>query len=323
MLFHKYCNTTYNPFFAFAALNLKQNPLKDKKLFKLIDQNQALKAIMDHIQKLGTSSGASSGKQGAKEQTKSEERVMNQIVIKKFDEDFKILYDVSVKDVRSFILCCVVNNLQFTAATMKEFLQFQTKLHDTTCRKRELATIATHDLERIASATLRYAAKHKDFVKIQPLNRNEKVYTGTEYFESLKHEAEVLRKEKKRSQVSGVYKFLTLLEDKSQYAFLETDTNVCLSLPPLTNSENTKMSLSTKRLLMEVTSHHSAAACSKVMSELISKLSEMANATENNTLEIQQVRIMNPLDGSLKTLYPSKTDLIELESSNTTQIIRT
>ncbi|KAG5671827.1 hypothetical protein PVAND_002002 [Polypedilum vanderplanki] len=304
----------------FKTLNLKDNPLKDKKLFKFIDQNQSLKAIIDHIQKLGISS-ESSTKENDKKQTKSEsEQKMNEIVIKKFEDDFKIDYDPSVKDVRNFILCCIVNNLQFTPSNMKDFLQFQTKLHDTTCKKRELATIATHDLDLINSKNLRYAAKHKDDVKIQPLNRGDKMYTGSEYFEILKQEADSIRKEKKRSQVTGVYKFLQLLEDKSHFAILETDTGVCLSLPPLTNSENTKMSLNTKRLLIEVTSHHCAAICNKVMSELVSKLNDMNHVMEINTLELQQVKIV-VTDGSIKTLYPSKIDLNELENS-TTKIIR-
>lgn len=269
---------------------------------------------MDHIQKLGISSEGSVKLDPKDKQNKSESDLeKRKIVIKKFDDDFKIEYDQSVKDVRGFILCCLVNNLQFNTANLKEFLQFQTKLHDTICKKRELATIATHDFKLIPSKQLKYAAKHKDEIKIQPLNRGEKIYSGSEYFEALKNEAEAFRKEKKRSQVTGVYKFLQLLEDKIDFAFLETDSHVCLSLPPLTNSENTKMSANTTQLLIEVTSHHNAAICNKLMQELISKLNEISHAMGNNTLELQQVKIVGN-DGILKTLYPSKIDLKELEN---------
>lgn len=274
---------------------------------------------MDHIQKLGFSSEGkeSSNKKSESNHSNSTEQ---KIVIKKFDENFKIEYDQTVKEVRGFILCCLVDNVQFDANNMKEFLQFQTKLHDTLCKKRELATIATHDFSLITSKHLKYAAKNKNDIKIQPLNRGGKVLTGAEYFEILKHEAEAFRKEKKRSQVSGIHKFLQLLEDKSEFAFLETDSNICLSLPPLTNSENTKMSTATKQLLIEVTSHHNAAICNKVMQELIVKLNEMNHAMGINNLELQQVRIVAN-DGTLKTLYPSKIDLKELES-DALQIIR-
>lgn len=276
---------------------------------------------MDHIQKMGIGSADEKSK---KSKTKSESshgsEASNKIVIKKFDDEFKVEYDQSVKDVRGFILCCLVHNLQFNVTSMKEFLQFQTKLHDTVCKKRELATIASHDFKLIPSKHLRYAAKDKNDIKIQPLNRGDKMLTGSEYFEILQQEADAFRKEKKRSQVTGVYKFLQLLVDQTNFAFLETDTQVCLSLPPMTNSEQTKMSTNTTSLLIEVTSHLNAAICNKVMQELIVKLMDINRTAGSDILELQQVRIVGN-DGILKTLYPSKVDLKELETDSL-QIIR-
>ena len=69
-------------------------------------------------------------------------------------------------------------------------------------------------------------------------------------------------------------------------------------------------------MLMEVTSHHNAAICNEVMLELIKKLHHIMNGS----LELQQVRIVTS-DGTLKTLYPSKIDLKELESEET-KVIR-
>lgn len=305
---------------------MKQNPLKDKKLFKFIDQNQALKAIMDHITKMGISAPTPTGDNVKKNRKNSEPEPepiakSNQIVIKKFDEAFKIVYDPSVKDVRSFILCCIINNVQLSPAQLKEFLQFQTKLHDGMLKKRELGTIATHDLDLITSKTLRYAAKNKDDIKIHPLGRPN-IVTANEYYNSLKSEAEAIRKEKKRSQYTGVYKFLHLLDDADNFAFLETDTGNTLSLPPLTNSDVTKLSTNTKRILIEVTSSAHASFCNQVMSALLSKALEFGIPAEGDTkiLEIEQVRIINS-DSNLKTLFPSKVDLQELESA-TMQIIR-
>lgn len=297
-----------------TALNLKQNPLKDKKLNKFVEQNQALKAIIDHIHKLGISTSSANSEEKVNGKTESESKA-SRVEIAKFDDNFKIEYDMSVKEVRGFILCCIVNNLDLNATSLKEFLQFQTKLHDTICKKRELATIATHDLGLIpASKHLRYAAKHKDEIQIHPL-RASKVVSGSAYFTNLEKEAEAIRKEKKRNQVTGVYKFLDLLKGKNEFAFLETaDTKVCLSLPPLTNSDVTKLSTNTKQMLIEITSHFNAAICNQVMLEMIKKLHQIMNGA----LELQQVRITS--DGTLKTLYPSKVDLKELESE--IQVIR-
>lgn len=298
---------------------MKQNPLKDKKLFKFIEQNQALKAIMDHISKLGLAPATPAvTKDKTKKQPEPEKpQKANVVVVKKFDE-FKIIFDSSVKDIRGFILCCIINNLQLTPASLKEFLQFQTKLHDGLCKKRELATIATHDVDLMSTKLLRYAAKHKDEIKIHPLGRPN-VVTANDYYTSLKAEAEAIRKEKKRSQFTGIHKFLHLLDDQENFAFLETETGTTLSLPPLTNSDVTKLSVNTKKILVEITSSASAAICSQVMTALLRKALELTDG-ESKTLELEQVRIVNT-DGNLKTIFPSKVDLQELEN-DTTQIIR-
>lgn len=305
-----------------SALNMKQNPLKDKKLFKFIDQNQALKAIMDHIAKLGLSSPLPAGNDVKKDSKKSEsvEKIekRNQIVIKKCDENFKIVFHPSVKDIRGFILCCIITNVHLTATGLKEFLQFQTKLHDGVCKKRELATIATHDFDLIPSKALRYAAKLKDDIEIKPLGRG-KVVTANEYYIKLTAEADAIRKEKKRSQFTGIHKFLHLLDDQANFAFLETDTGTTISLPPLTNSDVTKLSVNTKKILVEVTSSANAPICNQVMSQLLLKALEMnmsSSSEESSTLEVEQVRIVN-IDGNLKTVYPSKIDLNELENEIT------
>jgi Leucine rich repeat len=301
-------------------LNLKENPLKDKRLSKYIHQNQALKIIIDHIQKFGISLTPSINERDENKimSTLKNER-LNQIVIKKFDEDFRVDYDASVKDIRSFILCCVVNNFELSAPKLKEFLQFQTKLHETICKKREAATIATHDFDTLNPKYLCYAAKHKNEVKIQPLNRRSTL-TGSEYFDILRQEADAYRKEKKRSQVPGLFKFLQLLEDKKEFAFLEIKNGPTISLPPLTNSEITKMNCSTRRVFIEVTSNQNAAICNQIMVEMVRKMHEMNSTSDNNVLELQQVKITTT-NNELKTLFPSKLDLKELESDKL-QIIR-
>lgn len=303
--------------------------MKDKKLFKFIDQNQALKAIMDHITKLGVAPKASAEPDSTEASSKAPEPVKmskaNQVIIKKFDENLKFIYDSSVKDVRTHIVCCIIDNVELTPSAFKAFLQFQTKLHEGICKKRELATIATHDLALIPSKSLRYAAKNKNDIQIQPLGRPN-VITATEYYNKLKAEAEAIRKEKKRSQFTGVYKYLHLLDDQENFAFFETDTGITLSLPPMTNSDVTKLSTNTKKILVEVTSSVSASICQQVMSQLLSKALELnltassSDADEKLTLELEQVRFVG-LDGNLKSVYPSKVDLEELEN-DTTQVIR-
>ncbi len=74
-----------------------------------------------------------------------------------------------------------------------------------------------------------------------PLGRKYPI-TGMEYYEKLSDEAEAERKQKKRNQLSGIYKYLSLVEaNKSRFPYVRDSLNNIISLPPLTNSEETKV----------------------------------------------------------------------------------
>lgn len=55
----------------------------------------------------------------------------------------------AVKNVREYLIGCIVNNINFTEESFKKFIQLQNKLHDSVCEKRNVATIATHDFNKL------------------------------------------------------------------------------------------------------------------------------------------------------------------------------
>lgn len=129
----------------------------------------------------------------------------------------------------------------------REFLQIQTKLHETVCGKREKSTIATHDLNKLPRPLdpslgfpLRYTAKEPNQLRIQPLGKP-KVVTAVELYNELKAEAEAIRKQKQRNTYSGIHKYLKLLENQTKFACLEDALGNVISLPPLTNGDSTKV----------------------------------------------------------------------------------
>lgn len=65
--------------------------------------------------------------------------------------------------------------------------------------------------------------------------------TGLELFTALQTEANALRKEKKRNTYSGIHKYLYLLEGRPQYPCLVTGQGEIISLPPITNSDISKV----------------------------------------------------------------------------------
>lgn len=127
---------------------------------KLVDQcrtKQILDYIRDHCPKSDQAqpAGKGKGKKGKKEETPPEDTesdLCHSMKILHVEDDIlRVKINESlVSAVRPYILCCIVHDLSFDETSFKKFIQLQTKLHDTVCDKRNVATIATHDLNKIA-----------------------------------------------------------------------------------------------------------------------------------------------------------------------------
>ena len=86
-----------------------------------------------------------------------------------FNEEYpEIAVDNEVNDVRPFLVCCYVSGLDLGGDNLKKFLRLQTKLHKGVCGNRTVATIATHDRERITGPLL-FTAKLPSELSIVPL----------------------------------------------------------------------------------------------------------------------------------------------------------
>ncbi|XP_012266758.2 leucine-rich repeat-containing protein 47-like [Athalia rosae] len=311
-------------------LNLKGNPLSDKRLWKLVDQcrtKQVLDYVRQHCPKSGENSGgggkSKKGKKGQKSSETNDGNVnsMEQLthklrVLKVMEETPVIQITEHVKSVRPHIVACIVRNLSFTEESFRKFIQLQTKLHEGICEKRNAATIATHDLDLITPGNLTYTAKPPKEIEIKPLMRH-KLYTGAALFQHLQTEADNLRREKKRNVYSGIHRYLYLLEGKSLYPCLLDSANQVISFPPITNSDITKMSANTKNMFVEVTSATSQKVCSKVADQFLSELvmlglgcsAETEKSENYHNLLVEQIKVVD-LEGNMKVVYPSRSDLI-------------
>ncbi|KYO31398.1 leucine-rich repeat-containing protein 47 [Alligator mississippiensis] len=341
-------------------INFKGNKLKDKRLEKMVNGCQT-KSILEYLRVGGRGGGKGKGKQdnvdkeegrkkkrerrqkkdsGDGEQDELEE--VNKLLIKvlHISENLAplvIKVSPNIKEVRPFIVCCVVKGMNLKPGNaLKRFLSAQTKLHEDICEKRTAATIATHDLQLIKGPLL-YDAQPPNDLKIIPLGRKE--IKAKDLVRQLQLEAEEQRKQKKRQNISGLHKYLHLLDGKENYPCLVDAEGAVISFPPITNSDKTKIKKSTSELFLEVTSGVSLQICKDIMDMLILKMAELNKFTlenkeevsvsddesdvisgppnlnpsqtvhhENTPLIVEQVRVVD-IDGNLKVLYPSKTDL--------------
>ncbi|XP_029689128.1 leucine-rich repeat-containing protein 47 [Takifugu rubripes] len=327
-------------------INFRGNKLSDKRLEKMVNGCQT-KSILDYLRGKGKGRQAEGGGEadkGKKQQRKKKERAeakqdeveeLNKVVVRVLhvsDAPTALTVQVraEVKDVRPYLVCCVVRGMHLKPGnSLKRFLMAQTKLHEDVCDKRTIATIATHDLQ-LVKGPLTYDVKSPTELKIVPLGRKE--MTAVELMRHLQLEADDLRKQKKRQNVTGLHKYLQILQGKTFYPCLVDAEGHVISFPPITNSEKTKIKKTTKELLLEVTSATSLQTCKDVMDELVAKMAELNKFTVEHQEEVssdgeegspqepsgpremsselivQQVRTVDH-DGNLKVVYPSKTDL--------------
>ncbi|XP_059808378.1 leucine-rich repeat-containing protein 47 isoform X1 [Hypanus sabinus] len=339
-------------------INFKGNQLKDKRLEKMVN-GCLTKSILDYLKAGGRRKGRGKADSSEKEKARKKKVVrrddaeesdemeeLNNLVLRVLHVSERpctvsVKVSPSVKDVRPYIVCCIVEGMQLRQGNaLKRFLVAQTKLHDDVCLKRTLATIATHDLQRVKGPLL-YDARPSQSLKITPLGRKE--VKAVDLVRQLQMEADEQRKQKKRQNVSGLHKYLQLLNGKENFPCLVDVEDHVISFPPITNSDHTKISKSTRQLFLEVTSSTSLQACKEVMDSLIMRMAELnkftfesqekeslsddeADVASNSSvaldstaeqslakaatpeLTVKQVRVVD-MDGNLKVVYPAKTDL--------------
>lgn len=163
-------------------LLLKNNKLADNRLRKLIDANK-LKAVLEYLEKQyeeeckqaakNTSKSAKNAKKSNRKDTNPSAYYEHDVLIHSFNDltSKQVFYDENVSQVRPYIVCCIIKNLDLNSVgNFKRFLNIQTKLHDISCDKRTLATIATHDLNSI-KGNLVYEAKEASSIKVNKPNK--------------------------------------------------------------------------------------------------------------------------------------------------------
>ncbi|ESN91829.1 hypothetical protein HELRODRAFT_165911 [Helobdella robusta] len=276
------------------------NNLKDKRLLKLVNQCST-KAILDYLKTQKQKNNPNAKKEDKTKKTNKEKggkaeqevEVKNSIKILHVDINGSTLVKIMPQalSVRPHMVCCIVRNLNFSKSnsSMKRFIALQTRLHDETCAKRQLATIATHDLEKIKFPLI-YDAREPVSIKIQPLNKLKEV-TANVLVMRLRKEAEELRKEKKRNTVSGVHKYLNLLKDQLYPCVLDDSSRV-ISFPPIVNSNVSKVTKSTRHIFIEVTGSHNLDVCKKVMDQLLINLMKMGIGQEEEVIIEKEVDSM-------------------------------
>lgn len=143
---------------------------------------------------------------------------------------------------RPFIVCAILRNIKFNEHTFKfNFLSLQDKLHQNIGRRRTIVAIGTHDLDKI-EGPFTYEGKAPESIEFVPLDKT-KSFRADHLMEF--YETDPSHKHLKP--------YVPIIKDSPYYPVIYDKNGVVLSLPPIINGNHSKMSASTRNVLIEIT----------------------------------------------------------------------
>lgn len=185
-------------------------------------------------------------------------------------------YQLIIDDVESrpYALAAVVYDVKLDDDRIKELIQFQEKLHCTIGRKRKKVAIGIHDLDKIDGKVIRYSKVPLDY-KFVPLN-SDKEMSVSEVISS--------------TEQGKLYGNISIKDNYSP-AILQEDGQV-LSIPPIINSNKTKIDSSTKNLFIDVTGTNFDAVA-QTLDLLVSNFAE--GGSKIGTVKVSRYTSSSPL----------------------------
>ena len=196
------------------------------------------------------------------------------------ESERQLIVEESLKEIRPFGLSAILRGINFTNDTLKGFMELQDKLHNNICRGRKLVSMGTHDLDTIKGPFL--PKKEINFV---PLNRTESV-DGDGLMRILKDDPKLS-------------KYLYLLEGFDKYPVMMDSNNVIMSLPPIINSQHTKMTLDTHNVFIDITGLDFT-KCEIVLNTLVAMFSVYCK----DQFTIEEVKVVDKLNNT-ENFYPN------------------
>ncbi|EEH20661.2 phenylalanine-tRNA ligase, beta subunit [Paracoccidioides brasiliensis Pb03] len=192
----------------------------------------------------------------------------------------QIIVKEETMKVRPYISGAILRNIRFDQARYDSFIALQDKLHQNLARQRTLVSVGTHDLDTIKGPFTYEAVPPKD-VSFIPLNQTRKMNGEElmEFYEKDKH----------------LGKYLHIIRDSPVYPVVYDADHVVCSLPPIINSDHSKITLNTKNVFLEYT------ALDKTKVEIVNNiLVAMFSQYTSEPFTVEPVRIVSEHNGETR-----------------------
>ena len=193
----------------------------------------------------------------------------------------QLIVEESVSKVRPVGMSAILRGITFTEESLKGFMDLQDKLHNNICRGRALVSMGTHDYDTV-QGPFYYRALPPESFKFVPLNRTEAV-NGKELVALLKNDPKL-------------NKYLYLVENQELYPLFMDSKGTIMSLPPIINSEHSKLKVSTKNVFLDLTATDFT-KCNIVLNILIAMFSKYCE----KPFTVEQVNVVDAKTGKTTT----------------------
>lgn len=143
-----------------------------------------------------------------------------------------------VSEVRPYVVCAILRDLQMDDEIYESLIDLQDKLHHNICRRRTLVAIGTHDLDTV-EGPFTYEAIAPEDMSFVPL-REGREYDGNQLMELYESHAKLKQ-------------YLHIIRDRPRFPYILDAQRRVLSMPPIINGDHSKISPSTRNMFIECT----------------------------------------------------------------------
>ena len=216
---------------------------------------------------------------------------------------------------RPFISCAVLRNVRLDHSLIKMLMNLQEDLHWALGRDRKLASIGVYDLDTLSGTEFHYDAVAPDGTKFVPLG------FAPDKPESLLTPGEILQCHKTGQA------YAHLMEKMTAYPILSDGAGTVLSMPPIINSESTRVTMKSKQLVVDVTGL-SQRTVDRALNIMVTSLKELTPAINVECVNIDSAggkRVtpdLTPAEMTLDVKNASETIGVSLDAQRLTDLLQ-
>lgn len=192
------------------------------------------------------------------------------------ETDTTITVDEKLENIRPYVATCIIKGVNINDDELVNIMEFQEHLHWVIGRDRKKVAIGIHDLDKV-TGPFYYKAGNPDEDKFIALDTTEEMTLR-----------EILENHEKGK------KYTHLLEDYEYYPLIVDSNNQIMSMPPIINSDLTKLTTDSKNLFIDVTGTD--------INAVTNSLNIIASNLSENGATIETVTVKYPYNEDIK--YP-------------------